>query len=569
MTDISLFMLPFVPFFIIGVLALFVSNSVVRSIIMLAAPVISGVSLLQMQSGILMTMPFVDFELIPFRTDKLSFLFGYLFCIASFIAILFSLHVKDKIQHCAGLIYAGGALGAVFAGDLITLFIFLEIMAVSSAFLVWATGTNAAIRSGMRYLIIQVISGLLLLAGAVFMLHDTGSVAFNEIGLESTAGWLIFLSIGIKAAFPFVHNWVTDAYPESTVTGAVFLCAFTTKVAVYTLARGYAGTEILIYIGAIMVIFPIFYAVIENDMRRVLSYSMINQVGFMVCGVGIGTEMAINGAVGTAFNHVIYKGLLFMTMGAVLHMTGRIKASDLGGLYKTMPITTILCIIGAASISAVPLFSGFVSKAMIVSAALDQHIDWLWVILLFASAGVFHHAGIKIPYFAFFHHDSGIRTSDPPKHMLAAMGLAAALCVGIGIYPAVFYDLLPYAVDYTAYDTTHVLTQLQLLAFAGLAFVWMNITKLEPHDMPSVNLDAEWVYRRFVPCFIRCTICSLKKDYDAFVGFVLKIIKTGIIGNLTKHHGPQGAWARVWPMGRMVLWVAVLLSFYLILYYFI
>ena len=428
MTDISLFMLPFVPFFIIGLLALFVSNSVVRSIIMLAAPVISGVSLLQMQSGILMTMPFVNFELTPFRTDKLSFLFGYLFCIASFIAILFSLHVKDKIQHCAGLIYAGAALGAVFAGDLITLFIFLEIMAVSSAFLVWATGTNTAIRSGMRYLIIQVISGLLLLAGAVFMLHDTGSLAFNEIGLESTAGWLIFLSIGIKAAFPFVHNWVTDAYPESTVTGAVFLCAFTTKVAVYTLARGYAGTEILIYIGAIMVIFPIFYAVIENDMRRVLSYSMINQVGFMVCGVGIGTEMAINGAVGTAFNHVIYKGLLFMTMGAVLHMTGRIKASDLGGLYKTMPITTILCIIGAASISAVPLFSGFVSKAMIVSAALDQHIDWLWVILLFASAGVFHHAGIKIPYFAFFHHDSGIRTSDPPKHMLAAMGIAAALC---------------------------------------------------------------------------------------------------------------------------------------------
>ena len=534
---------------------------------MLIAPVISGAILLQTQSGVTLPLEILSYELTPFRTDKLSFLFGYLFCIASFIAVIFSLHVKDRTQTSNAMFYAGGAVGAVFAGDMITLFVFLEIMAVSSAFLIWATGTNEAMRSGIRYLIIQVTSGLLFLAGAIMIVHDTGSLAFNNIGLETTAGWLILASFGIKAAFPFVHNWVTDSYPQSTVTGAVFLCAFTTKVAVYTLARGFAGTDVLIYIGSIMVIFPIFYAVIENDMRRVLSYSMINQVGFMVVGIGIGTELAINGAVGTAFNHVIYKGLLFMSMGAVLHMTGRIKASDLGGLYKTMPITTILCIIGAASISAVPLFSGFVSKAMIVTAALKADHDWVWVILLFASAGVFHHAGIKIPFFAFFNKDSGIRTSDPPKHMLLAMGLAAALCIGIGVYPSVFYELLPYDIDYIAYDTTHILTQLQLLAFAGLAFVWMYTKKLEPHDMPSVNLDVEWLYRKLLPCSVSISLAFAKPLYQRVLNVFFFLINNRLIRNLTHHHGPNGVLARTWPIGSMVLWVALLLGFYLITYY--
>ena len=566
MNDLPFLLLPFLPFFIIGVLVFFIPNTIVRSALMLIVPAMSGTILWQIQGNIELTTQFMGLELIPFRTDKLSMLFGYLFCIASFLAIMFSLHIKDRIQHSAGMIYAGSAVGAVFAGDLLTLFFFWEIMTLSSVFLVWAREGNISIRSGMRYIIIQVISGVLLLAGALMTQYQTGTLEFNEIGLAGSAGWLIFIAFGIKAAFPLVHNWVTDSYPESTATGAVFLCAFTTKVAVYTLARGFAGTELLIYIGAVMVLFPIFYAVIENNMRRVLAYSMINQVGFMVCGIGIGTELALNGAVGTAFNHVIYKGLLFMSMGAVLHMTGRIKATELGGLYKTMPITTVFCIIGAASISAVPLFSGFVTKGMIVAAALEEHIDWLWICLLFASAGVFHHAGIKIPYFAFFHHDSGIRTSDPPKNMLLAMGLASAICIGIGLYPTVLYNLLPYGVDYVAYDITHVLTQMQLLCFAGLAFAWMNITKLEPHDMPSVNLDAEWLYRKLLPCSVKWGLSTSKPVYNTIISLILTVIQKGMIANFVRHHGPQGVLARTPPIGRMVLWVAILLCFYILLY---
>lgn len=557
-------------FFLFAVLALFTRGHL-RSLLMIAAPVISGIFLWQTGQGgeISYTTQLMGYDLTPFRTDKLSLLFGYLFNIAAFMAVLFSLHIKDTHQHVSGLIYAGAALGAVFAGDLITLFVFLEVMAVSSTFLIWARGTDKAIASGMRYLIIQVISGLLLLAGALFIYSDTGSLTLTEMSLDTTAGLLIFLAVGIKAAFPLMHNWVTDAYPEATPTGSVFLCIFTTKTAVYLLARGFPGEDILIYIGAIMACFPIFYAVIENDLRRVLAYSMINQIGFMVVGIGIGTELAINGAVATAFNHVIYKGLLFMSMGAVLHMTGRINGSDLGGLYKTMPKTTILCIVGAASISAFPLFSGFVSKAMIMSAVIYEGYDWIWLALLFAAAGVFHHAGIKIPYFAFFAHDSGLRPSEPPRNMLMAMGLAAALCIGIGCYPLVLYSLLPFETDYTAYDTTHVLTQMQLLCFSALAFVWLNLRGLYPPELRSVNIDVEWLYRKLLPCSVRCGLATFKPAYQAILGFFCGIVTKNLIGNLTRHHGPQGILARTWPIGYMVLWVAVLLGFYLILYYFI
>ncbi|HSF94140.1 MAG TPA: Na(+)/H(+) antiporter subunit D, partial [Thermohalobaculum sp.] len=466
---------PFLIFFVAAALAYFTTGRL-RGAIMLITPVLGALNLYLMPADTSMPVPLMDFTLEFMRMDRLSILFGYLFHLAAFLGVIFSLHVRDTTQHVAGLLYAGSALGAVFAGDLITLFLFWELLAVTSVFLILARGTQRAYRAAMRYLVIQVLSGVILLAGAVIHARVTGSIAFDYIGLKpfdgglaALASWLLLLAIGIKCAFPFLHNWLTDAYPESTPTGTVFLSAFTTKVAVYALARAFPGTELLVYVGATMAMFPIFFAVIENDLRRVLAYSLINQVGFMVCGIGIGTAMAVNGAVSHAFNDVVFKGLLFMSMGAVLYRTGRMNGSDLGGLYKTMPKTTALCIVGAASISAFPLFSGFVSKSMVMVAALEEHHSVVWLALLFASAGVFHHAGIKIPYFAFFAHDSGLRPKEAPPNMLLAMGLAAAICIFNGSYPALLYSMLPFPVDYVPYTNAHVLTQVQLLFFSALA----------------------------------------------------------------------------------------------------
>ena len=557
---------PFLPFLIAALLAA-VTRGWFRSLIMLAAPVVGGLHLLQAEPGTVIQFQIMDLTLMPYRADNLSLLFGYIFHIGAFLSVLFALHLKDTMQHVAGLLYAGSAVGAVFAGDLFTLFIFWEILGLSSAFLVWAGRSENSNAAGLRYLIFQVLSGVLLLAGVLWHWTSTGDLIFTEIGLGSTASWLIFLAFGIKCGFPLLHNWITDGYPASTATGTVFLCAFTTKVAIYAMARSFPGTEILIYIGAVMACYPIFFAVIENDLRRVLAYSMINQLGFMVCGIGVGTALALNGAVGHAFNDVLFKGLLFMSMGAVLYVTGRTKASDLGGLYRKMPITATLCIIGAMTISAFPLFSAFVSKSMIMTALLHEGHWAVWLAMLFASAGVLEHAGIKIPYFAFFAHDANLPAREAPINMLAAMVIAALLCVGIGSYPSVFYSILPYDAPYSPYDLTHVLTQLQLLAFAILGVVFLHRSGLYPAEIPSVNLDAEWFYRRFFPCIYGYLLKGLRVLGDLFGGFFLNKLNM-LLGGLQRHHGPHGILARTWPTGSMVLWVAVLLSIYLILYYF-
>jgi multicomponent Na+:H+ antiporter subunit D len=555
---------PFLIFYTAAVLAGF-TRGTPRSLVLLAAPLLGGLCLFGLGSGELLQFEFLGYTLVPLRVDSLSRVFGYLFLTAGFIAVIFSLHVKDTLQHVAAMVYTGSALGAVFAGDLLTLFVFWELLAVSSVFLVWARRTERALAAGLRYLVIQVLSGVLLLAGTLLHLQQTGSPAFSHIGLDGLSGWLIFTAFGIKCAFPFLHNWLTDAYPEATPTGTVFLSAMTTKVAVYALARGFPGTELLIWIGAAMTCFPIFYAVIENDLRRVLAYSMINQIGFMVCAIGIGTTLALNGAVAHAFNEVIFKGLLLMSMGAVLHVTGRSNGSDLGGLYKTMPKTAALCIVGALSISAFPLFSGFVSKAVIMSAVLDAGHDWIWLALLFASAGVFHHAGIKIPYFAFFAHDAGIQATEPPRNMLLAMSLAALLCVGIGVYPEALYRLLPYAMHYDPYDATHVISQLQLLCFAALAFTWLKLQGIYPPELRAVNLDFDWTYRHLLPDMYQRLLAKLA-PLDHAIRQGTAGMATETIAALFRQHGPRGLLARTWPTGSMVLWVAVLLGAYLLAY---
>ena len=535
-----------------------------RAAWVLALPIIAFVHLIGLEHGLHGVVTVFDLELTTLRVDRLSLIFGYIFLIAALLGVIYQLNVAGPMEQAAGLVYAGSAIGAVFAGDLVTLFLFWEGTAIASVFLIWASRTEKSLAAGMRYLVVQVGSGVLLLAGAMIHYVQTGSIAFDSFDIETAAGLLIFLSFGIKCAFPLLHNWLQDAYPEATVSGTVMLSAFTTKLAIYALARGYAGTEILVPIGVAMTAFPIFYAVIENDLRRVLSYSLNNQLGFMVVGIGIGTELSINGAAAHAFCHIIYKALLFMSMGAVLFRTGTIKGSELGGLYKTMPWTAGFCIVGAASISAFPLFSGFISKALIISAAMKEGYFLTWLVLLFASAGVFHHSGIKIPFFAFFAHDSGLRPKEAPMSMLIAMGLAAALSIGIGVFPGPLYAILPYDVAYDPYTIEHVVTQMQLLTLSALAFTVLMRTGLYPPELRSTNVDSDWLYRRLGKHLARVSLQGLIAGWSAVAerGYRASI---RLFERLYQAHGPEGAMARTRPSGYMALWMTVLLSAFLLL----
>jgi multicomponent Na+:H+ antiporter subunit D len=444
---------------------------------------------------------YMGFDLVFGRVDQLTRVFLHVFTIMAVIGCIYGLHIKETGQHIAAFLYVAGSLGVTLCGDYLTLFIFWELMAFASTFLVWYRKKRRSIEAGFRYLLVHTAGGLVLLAGIFLRYKNIHDLSFVQIATNGAtfADYLIMTGFMLNAAVPPIHAWLPDAYPEASVTGAVFMCAFTTKTAVYVLARGFPGFEALAILGAIMTVYGVGYAAIENDARRILAYHIVSQVGYMVCGVGIGTAMAVNGAISHAYAHIIYKALLFMGAGAVLEMTGKSKLNELGGLYKQMPLAMIFTVIGGISISGFPLTSGFVSKSMIIAAAGESHRTGLLLMMTLAAVGTFLSVGIKLPYFIWFGKDSGVQAKDAPWNMNLAMAIAAFLCFFIGIYPEYLYKMLPFPVDYHPYTAYHLSETMQILGFTGLGFFLM-VKKLKPE--PKINLDLDWFYRKGARVFM-------------------------------------------------------------------
>lgn len=537
-------------FLIFGAILVAIVRPALRPVVALLAPLVTLYAIWQVEDGVRLAVSFLGYEVQLVEGGPLRRLFATIFALMAFGGVIFSLRDAKWWELSAALAYAAGAVGVSFAGDLIVMFVFWEFMALFSTVVIWSGGTEAARRAGIRYVIMHLVGGIVLKIGIEGLMIHTGSVEIRALSLESFDTWMILIGLLVNAAAPPISAWLPDAYPESTPTGGVWLSAFTTKTAVLALILLFPGTELLIYVGLWMIFYGIIYALLENDMRRILSYSIVNQVGFMVCGVGIGTEMALNGAAAHAFTHILYKALLFMSAGAVLAATGKRKCSDLGGLFRTMPLTTLCGVIGALSISAFPLTSGFVSKSLIVQAAGDEHLLWVWFLLVAASAGVFLHAGIKFPWFVFFQKDSGLRPPEAPWNMRIAMIFFAALCLLIGLFPALLYRLLPYPVDYIPYTQEHVLTQLQLLLFAGLAFFvmlpWMKRTL-------TITLDTDWFWRVAASRLYRI-IERLANALRARLELGAKDAVASLSARLMRSHGAEGVLARTWPTGSMLLW---------------
>ena len=510
---------------VLGALLIPFLPHIIRQIYMMILILISAFGL-TLGFGIHSVITIMEFDFIVFQADELTFPFAIIFHIAAALNVIYGAHEKHWKQHVAIMSYSGAAIAAIHAGDLLTLFVWWEATAFTSVFLILASNTNRSYKAAVRYILIQVTSGMFLLAGAIILLMNEGNALLTKFDINSLYGQLIFIAFGIKAAFPLLNGWLQDAYPEATEIGTVALSTFTTKLAIFCFAKCFAGVEILIFIGALMTFYPIFFAVIENDLRRVLTYSLNNQLGFMIVAIGIGSELAINGAVAHAFAHILYKGLLFMGMGAVLYRVGTCKASELGGLFRYMPITAVCTIIGAISISAFPLFSGFVAKSLIMSALGEEGLVFVYFMLLFASAGVLHHSGIKIPFFAFFAHESKVKTKEAPINMIIAMVIASVLCIAIGIFPSIFYQILPYEMSYQPYDFSHVVGQLQLLMFATFAFICLWHFKIYPPELNSTVLNSDWIYRRMIPgVLIHFSNLSKKITKEINIIFYLILLK--------------------------------------------
>jgi multicomponent Na+:H+ antiporter subunit D len=489
---------PALIFFATAALVPFVKGKL-KSILLIGFPALAFFSLMLFPEGNYGVYTIGGFEVVFGRVDKLSRVFAYVFTLMGSIGMVYALHVKQKGQHIAALVYGGGALGSIFAGDLLSLFVFWEVMAFSSVFLVWYGGEKSW-ANGLRYLMVHTFGGLCLLGGIVIFATQTGSIAFNAIPASGLGGWLILIGFLINAGAPPLHAWLPDAYPVGSITGTIFLSSFTTKTAVYVLARGFAGTEILMWVGVLMALYGVVYAMLENNVRRLLAYHIISQVGFMVAGIGVGTELAINGAVAHAFAHILYKALLMMGMGSVIFMTGKRKGTELGGLYRTMPLTFGLFMIGGFSISGVPFLSGFISKSMVISGAAAAHYPLVVLLLTLAAAGTFLSTTLKLPYAVFMGEDKGIKAADPPRNMLLGMGLAAFICILLGVMPNLLYQLLPFPVDYHPYTAEHLLGSFQLLLATLLGFT-LFLYKLHPEN--TISVDTDWVYREGVACFQR------------------------------------------------------------------
>jgi len=496
----ELWLHPVLPFAVAAAIAWFAPRRV-GAVATVVAPLVAFVQLTQLESGTRVPLTYAGFELEVMRVDALSMPFGWVFALAALIAGVYGLATMHERERASALTYAGAAMGVVFAGDLMTLFVFWEIKAVASTFVILHRRGGNSARAGLRYLFVHLVGGKLLLAGVLWHYARTGSFAFESMTLDAATS-LILVAFLLSAAVPPLHAWLADAYPEASVAGTVFLSAYTTKAAVYALARGFPGTQVLIYLGIIMALYGVVYAVLENDTRRLLGYHIVSQVGYMVAAVGIGTELAISGATAHAFAHILYKGLLLMGAGAVLHATGRSKMSELGGIARRMRGVLALYMIGAVSISSVPLFSGFVSKELVVEAAYRSDLLWLVILLKIASVGTFLHTGLKLPHGAFIGREGvGPATNDGhritvgpvPVSMYVAMGIGALANTVIGLYPRVMYDLLPYAVDYAPYSAAKVLEKSQILIFTALAF-WLLLDRL--HAKAKVSLDTDWLYRR-------------------------------------------------------------------------
>ena len=499
---------------VIGAFALLLLPAPLRGYAAVALPAVALYQIWGLPDGARLTVEVGGQQLSLLRVDRLALVFGKIFSLIGIVAGIYALHQRDTRQQVAAVLYNAGALGVTFAGDYLTLYVFWELMAVSSVVLIWARRTPASDAAGRRYILVHLVGGAVLLGGVLLHLGATGSIAFERFapGEGGLAAWLILIGFCLNAAVPPLGPWLPDAYPKATVTGAIFCSALTTKTAVYTLIRGFTGWEILAVAGVVMALYGVVYAVLANDIRELLGYHIISQVGYMVAGVGIGTAMAVNGAAAHAVSHILYKALLFMGAGVVIHTTGREKLTELGGFWTRQKLVFGLYMIGAFSISGFPLWNGFVSKSMVVAAAGELHWDWAFLLLMLASVGTFLHTGLKLPYGTWMGEDRGIRPEPAPVNMVVAMAIAAFFCTIMGVAPGLLYAHLPYAVHWNPWTIPHVMEAVQMLLFTFFVF-YLFIPKLG--GQPTISMDTDVLYRKPAPLARAVFVTGVGAFFDA------------------------------------------------------
>ena len=513
--------------FILGSFFTFLVKKNLQKLVILSIPFLAAYNLFYTSSP--STIPFLTGSLDLMHTDTLSVLFGSLFIFVSIIAFIYGFNTAKHSEYIAALIYIGSAISVVFTKDYISLYIFWELMALSSVFLILLKGTNFSRKAGLRYIVVHLVGGLILLAGIILQIHQTDSILIAPLELTSVSTILIFIGVLVNAAAVPFSSWLTDAYPESTLMGGVILSSITTKTALYVLLRVFAGVDILIFIGAFMAVYGVFFGLIENNIRRCLAFSVINQLGFKLLAVGLGSPLAIAGACLHAVCGVIYNSVLWMTAGSIIERTGKENFSDLSALRSKMPVIFTYALIGVASISALPLTSGFVSKKLIVKAVEKANLVGPWIMLEIASFGVILFIACKFIYFAFIRTNPNVVISVKKINpfMSISTSVMAFLCIYLGLFPKSLYNVVPYSAEllastpsyfsaiYIKYFSNSLISVQKFLFTVSIFLIFINFKFINN----KITLDFDWFYRRL----LRYVTLFLISFIDFIYNFINKV----------------------------------------------
>ena len=476
--------------YLIGSIGLYIIKQEWRKYLALITAISAGVVLFILPQGQLLKLPFLDFELILLEVTPITRFIAIIFIFFNIASIIYGINLFTRKDYWLSYFYIGSSLTIILVGDFFSFYICWELMTISSYFLIFNNSQPLTRQTSYYYFVMHLVGAISLLWGILLHYSAVGSMALTtvQVGLP-----FFILAVGIKLAFIGLHTWLPKNYANTPFYISVILSAYTTKVGVYACYKLLPTVDYLAYAGVISAVLGVIFALAQTKIRNILSYHIISQIGYMIVALEVSTSTSVS-LIGGFFhlgNHILYKGLLFMTAGVVIYATDKEDLINLGGLYKELPYTTIYIIIAAASISGIPLFNGYVSKLLIKKGVSDPILIWGMYLAGIGTSLSF----LKIIYFGFFRTPKqkvNIK-QQPSSGMIISMGLLAAACVIIGLRPQVLLQVLGGINKEVHYFSLHYLwvglqpTLLALVLFK-VAYQWIKPQHHESHDFDAYLL---------------------------------------------------------------------------------
>ncbi|MBA7617424.1 Na(+)/H(+) antiporter subunit D [subsurface metagenome] len=393
-----------------------------------------------------------------FEIDTLSIFMSGSIAVLGFLVAVYSISYMEKESRLTEfytlmMFMMAGMTGVVMAGDLFTLFVFWELMGLSSYVLVaFLKSKWGPIEAGFKYLVMSATAGAFLILSMAIIYGMTGTLNFAYIadslrGAEASP-WIMALfstlvvGFGVKSAIVPLHTWLPDAHPEAPSPISALLSGIVIETGLYALARvlfltfdpGMIKLPIA-FLAVLTMTLANVMALLQTDIKRLLAYSSIAQVGYMLVGLAAGTAYGFMGLFLHIFNHSMMKGMAFLASGSIVHETGTRDISSLRGIGKMMPVTSISLFIALLGLGGVPGTNGFISKYHLFSAAFGSGLGWLGIMGVLNSALSMAYY-IRIMQVLLGSPKEGFKAKEAPILMLTVTMAMAAIIVILGIWPA-------------------------------------------------------------------------------------------------------------------------------------